>query len=439
MLETVALLGAVAACGLAAAVAHGLPVLAWLAAVAFSAWAWHKPKIREYQFTLLVFPGLLGLIATPGTLQARAWGAVLAMTGFWATWFALQGRSEDNRLGWWPAVLPALWQPSPLALVGVAGLAITSSRRWRAGLAPARGAVGVSRPASWVLVLVLVAVIGLAATRLPAPVPLQALELPNVPMFEWPSQPPALPSSPEPVSASSSTLNKLRSGTDVPPWSFLVIVVFAGLWAVWNFKRQPRLEWRAGKPNVRRRVSFDLMFPLAMATGALGWFLIQALRSGSRATIRMPNWQLPPVFAPILVGLGVIAFGWWLWRWGKRRHWGPLAVSDWRSLPTQARSLELPADRVRAAYARWLHHLHSLDLPRDQAETPFEFARRVDAHHPNLRDATHTLSGAYERVRYGGQPSEPDADAVESALEHWLTVAPPEESIVMPHLEHATT
>ena len=147
---------------------------------------------------------------------------------------------------------------------------------------------------------------------------------------------------------------------------------------------------------------------------------------GSGGRLRTINLSVPlgPIFG-VLYALGVLGLAWRAWTFlrGLLGRAGGRATEPIELPARRTGSLELPADRVRAAYARWLAHLRDLNLPRAPWETPFEFSRRVSVHLEAQREDTRTITGAYERVRYGGAPSDLEARAVEQAVGRWLEVA----------------
>lgn len=99
------------------------------------------------------------------------------------------------------------------------------------------------------------------------------------------------------------------------------------------------------------------------------------------------------------------------WRGGLARWWrrqGPAVPGG--ALPVRAAAAEEPADPVRAAYRRFLRAAEAASVGRDPAETPRELAVRLTLD----RGPLGTLTGAYERARYG-ERKEPGSEAVEAA------------------------
>jgi hypothetical protein len=130
----------------------------------------------------------------------------------------------------------------------------------------------------------------------------------------------------------------------------------------------------------------------------------------------MPNWFSSVLIVVFAAGL-IVSVVHWIRVFLAKRNLKTIDIIQFSR--KQPKSLELPENRVRAAYALWLHFLEALELPREKVETPFEFSRRVTVHHPNLRDATNALTQAYERVRYGSSILESDALKAEEALLEW--------------------
>lgn len=73
-----------------------------------------------------------------------------------------------------------------------------------------------------------------------------------------------------------------------------------------------------------------------------------------------------------------------------------------------ARPGTAPVHDARAAYRALLRWAREHGLPRAPAETPAEFARRLAAVLPAGAPDYQVLTAAYERARYGGQPTRPD-------------------------------
>lgn len=421
MLEVIASLAAVTAIGWGASASVGTPWAVWVAVSAGAGLAWFRLNPRAYGLMLVGLPGALGLALTPGGLTHRSLGALALMIGYWAAWSALQSRDEESRFGWWPAMILAAWQPTMWAVPGIAFLAASSSRAWRGGLAPARGAQnpnGSSRT-SWALVAAGALAAALIAGPLPQPggVRLQDSAIP-IPRFEIPavSTPP-----PMPFSGDGSRLRLSLPG--LPPWWWFALAAAGAVW----FSRRARGRLgalKAGKIR-KRKLIFDLALPLAVLTTLLITFVIGAL-PGPTGQVRSFTLPLPlgPIFGAIYA-LGLIGLAWRGWVFLR----GLLERAGWKAtepivLPSRrANAFDLPADRVRAAYARWLGHLRDLELPRAPWETPFEFARRVGVHVESMRDDTRSITQAYERVRYGGAPSDLEARGVEEAVERWLEIA----------------
>ncbi len=420
-LQTICSLSAVTAIGWGASASVGTPWLAWLAVSAGAGLAWFRLKPRAYGMLLVGVPGALGLVVTPGGLTQRGLGALALMIGYWAAWAALQSREDESRFGWWPAIILALWQPTAWAVPGIAFLAASASRTWRGGLAPARGALqpAGSSGLGWSPVAVGVVAAALIAWPLPQPGAFQVQDAAFVvPRFEVPA-----PTGTAAPFFSSDGSSVRLAFPRLPAWWWLALAAACAVW----FGRGSRRSlgaWRAGKIK-KRRLALDLALPLALLATFLIAFAVWAL-PGSVGRFNTFKLSIPlGSIVGVLYVLGLVGLAWRAWSFLR----GLLGRAGWRATePIELRarrpsSVELPADRVRAAYARWLAHLRDLDLPRAPWETPFEFSRRVSVHLEAQRQDTRTITDAYERVRYGGAPSDLEARAVEEAVERWLEVA----------------
>jgi Domain of unknown function (DUF4129) len=136
----------------------------------------------------------------------------------------------------------------------------------------------------------------------------------------------------------------------------------------------------------------------------------------------LPNWFSNVLIVVFVAGL-VISILHWIRVYLAKRNLKPIDIIQFPG--KSQKNLELPENRVRAAYALWLRFLETLELPREKVETPFEFSRRVNVHHPNLREATSALTQAYERVRYGSSIVQTDAIKAEEALQEWRSSVQP--------------
>jgi Domain of unknown function (DUF4129) len=421
MLEAIGSLAAVLAVGWGANASVGTPWVAWVTVIAGAGLAWFRLKPRAYGLMLVGLPGAFGLMVTPGGLTQRAMGGLALMVGYWAAWSALQSRDEETRFGWWPAIILALWQPSAWAVLGIAFLAASSSRTWRGSLAAARGAQmphGASRT-SWAVVAAGVVAAALIAWPLPRPGGFEFHDAAIViPRFEIPA---SRTSPPPPIFSGGGSSLYLTLPRPSAWWWFAVFAVIA-VWFGWR-GRSTLAALRAGKIK-KRKLALDWGLPLALLTSWLMAFVFSAL-PGPVGQVRTLELSIPlgPIFVA-LYALGLVALVWRAWVLLR----GLLERAGWRAtepilLPARrVNHVELPADRVRAAYARWLVHLRDLEWPRAPWETPFEFSRRVTAHAEAMRQDTRAITEAYERVRYGGAPSDLEARAVEEAVARWLEI-----------------
>jgi hypothetical protein len=421
VLEPIARLVAVTVAGWGASVSVGTPWWAWLAVMVMAGGTWFGVKPRAYGLMLLCLPGSLALVVTPGGAIVRAIAAGIAMLGYWAAWASLQSQDEESRFGWWPSVLLWAWLPTAPGVLGLGFLAASSSRRWRAGLSPARGAQSVTHALRWGLVGAGLTLVTLVAWVIPQP---GGFRLDGVPLVIPRLEIPTPSSQPPPPMVDGQPRSPLNFGWGIPAWVWLALAVVC---VFWFGQRAPGTirAYRAGKIR-KRRVLWDLGLPLAIGTAFLmAYVLVVTAVSGA---VPM-NLEISSVWLQVVSWLYVLLLVlalWraWLWLRALLDRYG-LKPLEPIALPGRTRmELELPADRVRAAYARWLAHLRDLELERGPWETPSELCGRVHVHHPAMRQATNVLTASYERVRYGAAPSVLEARTVEDALTEWLEVKP---------------
>jgi hypothetical protein len=159
-------------------------------------------------------------------------------------------------------------------------------------------------------------------------------------------------------------------------------------------------------------------------------FIVWTIRTFSSHGIPLhlptaPNWVSGVLILLFVIGM-IVPIWLWIRAYLANRALKPLEIITFAN--KKRNLLELPKNRVRAAYALWLRLLFDLELPRNNSETPDEFSRRVTVHHPSLRDATKTLTEAYERVRYGSVVLESDALKAEEALDEWRSSILPDQT-----------
>ncbi len=413
---------AVMTCGVAAAQALGLHVLGWLACVLVGWLAWQSKKVRWYGLTLLWCPGGIGFLLTFADPLTRAWGAVLGMLGFYAIWSVLEAREEDSRLGWVGALLLTIWQPSSFALLGMTFLAVQSTARWRSQLAPTRGLKFQSSPRLWLGLAVLALLVFGLSLWLPSPAAwrVQDILVPNLDLN--------LPKAGFSSLQADNTPRFQRPegrGFDIRilVWGLIVLGAITYLQARFRASRGQHLSQEGlarDKPVLKKsKAKFDLLLPFVVATVTVLMIVFWTIKNFSSRNIPIQLPVVPNLAAALLVlgfGLSLLSVVLWL-RKLLQKSFKPIKPSEF--LKPKPGELELPENRVRAAYALWLRLLTDLELKRDQTETPFEFSGRVHVHHPNLRDATFILTSAYERTRYGSSVLEIDAVQAEESLEIW--------------------
>jgi Domain of unknown function (DUF4129) len=433
---------AVIACGFAAAQTLGLHPIGWVACVLFGGLAWRFKRTRWYGLTLLWCPGAIGFLASQSDPLTRAWSALFGMLGFYAIWSILQAKDEDSSTGWWAATMLVIWQPSSVALLGITFLAAQATSRWRSNLAPARGAIQHSSRQHWLGVSALAFFVFASSLLLPAPAPWRVQDI-LLPRLELPA-PKTVTSFVQPDFSAGSAPFELRQFDPRP--IVAGILILGAFILLQSQSRATRGKFLGTEVAAKKKpkAKFDWVLVFVLASVLVMLFIFWTIKTLSSRVIpvqipSLPNWFSSVLVVIFVAGL-VISLLHWIRVYLAKRNLKPIDIIQFQGKP--ARSLELPENRVRAAYALWLRLLEDLELPRDTVETPFEFSRRVNVHHPNLRDATNALTQAYQRVRYGSSILETDALKAEEALHEWrssVTPAPTESRVTSLTLEKANS
>ncbi len=415
---------AVMACGIAAAQTLGLHPIGWVVCVLFGLASWQFKRTRWYGLTLLWCPGIIGFLATNNDPLTRAYAAILGMLGFYAIWCVLQARDEHSSTGWWAAVLLVVWQPSSFALLGITFLAAQATTRWRSQLSPARGAMQHGSLQRWSGVVMLALVVSGLSLLLPPPAPWRVQDI-LLPRLELPA-PKTSVSYPQ---ADFSTKVKPFEVKSFDPRAIVVGILLLGAVMLWQSQaRSTKGRVLGSDTQVKKKpkAKFDWVLVFVLASVLVMLFAFWTIKTLSSNVIPIQIPSLPSWFSNMLIVVFVaglmISLVHWIRVYLTKHALKPIDIIEFPS--KKQKNLELPENRVRAAYAMWLHFLESLELPREKVETPFEFSRRVHVHHPNLRESTNALTQAYERVRYGSSILESDALKAEEALHEWrLSVA----------------
>lgn len=416
---------AVMACGIAAAQTLGLHPIGWVACVLFGLVSWNFKRTRWYGLTLLWCPGMTGFLASNHDPLTRAWSALLGMLGFYAIWCVLQARDEHSSTGWWAAVVLLIWQPSSVALLGMTFLAAQATTRWRSQLSPARGALQHGNLQRWSGVMALALIVSGLSLLLPNPAPWRVQDI-LLPKLELPA-PKTSVSYPQ---ADFSRPVRPFEVNSVDPRAIVVGILLLGAVMLWQSQARStkgRVLGQETQAKKKPRAKFDWLMVFVLASILVVLFIFWTIKTLSSNVIPIqipspPNWFSSVLIMIFVAGLAISLLH-WIRVYLAKRNLKPIDIIQFPR--KQPKSLELPENRVRAAYALWLHLLETLELPREKAETPFEFSRRVTVHHPNLRDATNALTQAYERVRYGSSILEADALRAEEALLEWRSSVTP--------------
>jgi hypothetical protein len=410
---------AVMACGIAAAQTLGLHPIGWVICVLFGLASWQFKRTRWYGLTLLWFPGIIGFLASNHDPLTRAWSALLGMLGFYAIWCVLQARDEHSSTGWWAAVVLVIWQPSSFALLGMTFLAAQATTRWRSQLSPARGAMQHGNLQRWSGLVMLTLVVFGFSLLLPNPAPWRVQDI-LLPKLELPA-PKTSVSYPQ---ADFSRPVRPFEVKSVDPRAIVVGILLLGAVMLWQSQARStrgRVLGQELTAKKKPKAKFDWVLVFVLASVLVMLFVFWTIKTLSSRAIPIqipnpPNWFSSVLVVVFVAGL-VISLLHWIRVYLAKRNLKPIDIIQFPD--KSQKNLELPENRVRAAYALWLHLLESLELPREKVETPFEFSRRISVHHPNLRDATTALTDAYQRVRYGSSILEVDALKAEEALQEW--------------------
>lgn len=416
---------AVIACGIAAAQTLGLHPVGWVICVLFGLGSWTFKRTRWYGLTLLWCPGMIGFLASNHDPLTRAWSALLGMLGFYAIWCVLQARDEHSSTGWWAAVVLVIWQPSSVALLGVTFLAAQATTGWRSQLSPARGALQHGSLQRWSGVMVLALVVSGLSLVLPPPAAWRVQDI-LLPKLELP----APTTSGVYPQADFSTRVKPFEVQNFDPRAIVVGILLLGAVMLWQSQARSsrgRILGQDVQAKKKPKAKFDWLLVFVLASVLVMLFIFWTIKTLSSNLIpiqipNMPNWSSSVSIVVFVAGL-VISLLHWLRVYLAKRKLKPIDIIQFPG--KKSTLLELPENRVRAAYALWLRLLETLELPREKVETPFEFSRRVTVHHPNLREATNALTQAYERVRYGSSVLESDAVKAEEALQEWRSSVQP--------------
>jgi Domain of unknown function (DUF4129) len=425
---------AVMACGIAAAQTLGLHPIGWVACVLFGLLSWQFKRTRWYGLTLLWGPGVIGFLASNHDPLTRAWSALLGMLGFYAIWCVLQARDEHSSTGWWAAGLLVIWQPSSFALLGMTFLAIQATSRWRSQLSPARGALQHGSLQRWSGVVALALIVFVLSLLLPNPAPWRVQDI-LLPKLELPA-PKTSVSYPQVDFSPRATPFEVKN---FDPRAIMVGILLLGAVMLWQSRARStkgRFLGQETKAKTKPKAKFDWVLVFVFASVLVMLFIFWTIKTLSSKVIPVQIPTVPNGFSSVLIVVFaatlVISLLHWIRLYLAKRNLKPIDIIQFPK--KHPKSLELPENRVRAAYALWLRLLETLELPREKVETPFEFSRRVTVHHPNLRDATNALTQAYERVRYGSSILESDALKAEEALQEWRSSI-----ATSPNDDHATS
>ncbi|MVN86065.1 DUF4129 domain-containing protein [Deinococcus sp. HMF7620] len=147
--------------------------------------------------------------------------------------------------------------------------------------------------------------------------------------------------------------------------------------------------------------------------------------SGPEGQLTAARFSLLPLLQllPWLTAIMFLAMGVWLLRLKLRPDSLSGDVTEEAATPADPAEAQ-PLHRVRQAYRAALGALADAGLGRAPHETPALYAARLTGGHPSLAAPLHTLTAAYEPVRYGGQLTDQTAEAAEAAAHTIQTIAP---------------
>ncbi len=421
-------------------------LVGWFPALLAALFAW-LARINQGSRPYAIFSSVYAALAVvllppfdfPNNLFNRLEPFFMVLVLGYGLGMALDGVQDSTIWAWLAPLLLLLFAPSVFGMVALFGLAIL------AALEKQQRFIGINPYQLQRLHLVwlaagtvFIASLGLilpvpsafqdptGGTPIQAAQPAQPRELPKMPIEATSGQPIKVPN----TSRIDQTQDSLLMASTAVLYFFVVLLAF------FLFNRQ--LE--QGKKT--KNSLWDLMPIIAFFILATAFFALalNAPNGGSNPSIgtdtpfssqggqpgiaapEEATTQAPPIVTAqrtwIPFGLAAIAllFAYLLFRrLGKQYRLEPDKEPDnvlFSSIPSQSAT-----NRVRVAYQTFLEYAQAQGIPRTQAETPLEFARRYAEKNPETQEAVTTLTHLYEPVRYGQLADETHALKAEIAAQ----------------------
>jgi hypothetical protein len=382
-------------------------------------------RVRALGMGLIGIPALLALLFQNGAATDKSWAALLAMLEFYALEQLIWGLEEETPQPWRASAVLWFFMPSALGLLGVLLIMLLSHARWQQSLSLARVAKKQSLRHHWVFIVLALGFIALISAFLPSPQSMAPTNLPTL-LFSngLKKVTPENPVVPDGITVpfAQSPVRDSKSTNWIGGSSFVLIFM-----VVYFFYVQKMLRLNASARGVKPKQSrfIWIWLSLFVLTGGVLVYTLFGLFSPDQQ-IKVQVDSSGSIWLALLFFMGLFV----LWRIQKFKRGlvkaeKPRGDSDLEKLRYLA-----PKDAVRAAYFQWLVHLRDLEIRRGLTQTPLEFQGVVQNLHPALQNQTQILTEAYQRVRYGATPSQPELEAVLEALgiwqDHIATILPPE-------------
>lgn len=360
------------------------------------------------------------------------------MAGLILLHLALLYLEDGQRLGLLFILLAGVPAPQPGLIVALlAGAALRPERDDVMDRHPPTPQEQAQGQRSWAAALLVVAVlVGLSAglpRHFAPPAPAPHARAPGQPTSSGPT--PTITAlrahpAPPPTAAQPKGPN-----LPAPPLDLLSTTVLLGLLALGG--QLLRLRPGAGRVRGRKLEPVDLLLPLALLLNVMVLDLLGLVSSGGHSalgslslrqgniklvdmTVAGHHFTLPTstvngaAWALWLLTLAVILLAFWRLR---RRRAVALGVTE--AVPVQNAAphsqSSAPLHRVRLAYAQAEQALTQAGYPRWQAETPGQYAARIQQLFSALGEPFGLLTALYQPVRYGKAPATIQESAEEAA------------------------
>ncbi len=385
-----------------------------------------QARAHRLGLNLLVVPVLIAFLLPAATPNEHAIIAIQVALAAFVFLQVLWGLEEDTPRPWiW---LAGLWcfVPSALGLAGILLLILVSNARWHAGLALARVAEQRSRVRDWAAVLMALLMLTAVALFLPFP-RVSPFVTPEIPSFRFANNDTEASQSLEGTTFLSNIDQTRATGFsgELLSNSIGFTIVLGLMLAYFAYVRQ-KLRFMP-QPNSMPQKKESLWIWLLIVGILLSLVILSLIQpSIAKTTIQLPLTSSSMAWLGILFFLALFVIA--RMQNKRRTNKPPSEAVAGNSVLEPLRYL-LPKDAVRAAYYQWLVWLRDLELRRGVTQTPTEFSSMVHIQYPALYAETQIITEAYQRVRYGANPSQQELEAVLTALAVWqqevATILPP--------------